>query len=44
MVRLASVNLPGDETRDKHLRTNDFFDIENHPTMTFRSSSVEPEA
>ena len=26
----------GDSGRDEHLRTNDFFDIENHPTMTFR--------
>jgi polyisoprenoid-binding protein YceI len=30
----------GDENRDNHLRTNDFFDVENHPTWTFDSTSV----
>ena len=28
-----------DENRDGHLRTNDFFDVENHPTWTFVSTS-----
>ena len=27
--------------RDGHLRTNDFFDAENHPKITFRSTAVE---
>jgi polyisoprenoid-binding protein YceI len=27
--------------RDKHLRTADFFDVQNFPTMTFRSKRVE---
>lgn len=27
--------------RDKHLRTNDFFDAENHPKITFKSSRIE---
>ncbi len=31
-----------DEGRDKHLRTSDFFDAENHPTITFKSKKVEP--
>jgi polyisoprenoid-binding protein YceI len=29
-----------DETRDNHLRTNDFFDAENHPTWKFESTAV----
>lgn len=31
-----------DENRDNHLRTNDFFDVENHPTWTFVSTGVRP--
>lgn len=27
--------------RDKHLKSKDFFDAENHPKMSFTSSSVE---
>jgi polyisoprenoid-binding protein YceI len=30
----------GDQTRDDHLRSADFFDVENHPTATLRSTSV----
>jgi polyisoprenoid-binding protein YceI len=29
-----------DENRDNHLRTNDFFDVANHPTWTFNSTSI----
>ena len=29
-----------DENRDNHLRTNDFFDVENHPTWTFTSTAI----
>jgi polyisoprenoid-binding protein YceI len=32
-----------DENRDAHLRTNDFFDVENHPTWSFVSTSIKPE-
>lgn len=28
--------------RDEHLRSADFFDVTNHPTITFRSKRVEP--
>jgi polyisoprenoid-binding protein YceI len=30
------------EGRDKHLRSADFFDVANHPTLTFKSKRVEP--
>jgi polyisoprenoid-binding protein YceI len=32
-----------DETRNNHLRTNDFFDVENHPTWKFVSTSMVPD-
>ena len=40
-VQAASVDTH-DENRDNHLRTNDFFDIENHPTWTFTSTAIRP--
>ena len=39
-VDLNSINTR-DEKRDGHLRSADFFDVENHPTMTFVSKKVE---
>jgi polyisoprenoid-binding protein YceI len=33
----------GDATRDGHLRSNDFFGTEDHPTISFRSTAVRPD-
>jgi polyisoprenoid-binding protein YceI len=38
-IATASVDTR-DEQRDGHLRSADFFDVENHPTMTYRSTGV----
>jgi polyisoprenoid-binding protein YceI len=38
-VVMASIDTR-DAGRDEHLRNNDFFDVPNHPTMAFRSTSV----
>lgn len=31
-----------DETRDAHMRSDDFFGVEEHPKITFRSTGVRP--
>jgi polyisoprenoid-binding protein YceI len=41
-VDLASVNT-NNETRDNHIRSADFFHVEKHPTMTFRSTGLRPD-
>jgi polyisoprenoid-binding protein YceI len=42
-VRVAAGSLStGFEARDQHLRSGDFFDVEQHPWIEFRSVSVEP--
>ncbi|HUQ40412.1 MAG TPA: YceI family protein [Acidimicrobiales bacterium] len=40
-IDLASVDTR-DAKRDEHLRGADFFDVENHPSMDFRSTAVRP--
>jgi polyisoprenoid-binding protein YceI len=42
-VDLASVDTAQPD-RDAHVRSADFFDVENYPEMTFRSTSVRPDA
>lgn len=32
----------GNERRDEDLRSDNFFDVANHPTLTFKSTRVEP--
>jgi polyisoprenoid-binding protein YceI len=39
VIDVASVNT-GQEARDNHLRTSDFFLVEEHPQLTFRSTSI----
>src|SRR3982074_3149286 len=42
----ASIDLASIDTsiprRDAHLRTADYFHVDQHPTMTFRSTRIEP--
>lgn len=39
-IDMSSVNSGHDE-RDGHLRSGDFFDVDRHPTATFRSTTVD---
>jgi polyisoprenoid-binding protein YceI len=38
-IDMGSVS-SGDTARDDHLRSGDFFDVEHHPTATFRSTAI----
>ncbi len=38
-IQVASIDTNND-ARDNHLRSSDFFDAENHPTITFESTSL----
>src|SRR6266480_4555964 len=40
-IDVASVD-SSDQRRDEHLRSADFFDAENHPKITFKSTGVRP--
>lgn len=39
-IDVSSINT-GSEKREKHLKSTDFFDAEQHPNMTFHSNKVE---
>jgi polyisoprenoid-binding protein YceI len=41
-IQAASITT-GDESRDAHLRSPDFLDVERFPTLEFRSTTVENE-
>ena len=40
-IQVATINT-GNEQRDAHLRTGDFFLVEEYPTITFKSKRIEP--
>ncbi len=42
IIDMATVS-SGDRTRDEHLRSPDFFDVDRYPTATFRSTDVAHE-
>ncbi len=39
----ASTILTGNTDRDNHLKSDDFFDVENHPKISFESTKFNPE-
>jgi polyisoprenoid-binding protein YceI len=41
-IDLSSITT-GNEQRDGHLRSSDFFDVETSPKMTFRSTGIRPD-
>jgi polyisoprenoid-binding protein YceI len=41
VINAASIDT-GDPDRDEHLRSADFLDVEHHPDIVFRSTSVHP--
>ena len=40
-VDLRSIDT-GNEQRDNHIRSVDFFEVETHPEMTYRSTGIKP--
>lgn len=43
VVAQAGSVTTGVADRDGHLRSSDFLDVENHPTITFRSTGIAPD-
>jgi len=41
-IELSSINT-GQEQRDEHIRSADFFEVETYPTMTYKSTGVRVE-
>jgi polyisoprenoid-binding protein YceI len=41
-IEAASINTNQDQ-RDEHVRSADFFDVGNHPQITYRSTGVRPD-
>jgi polyisoprenoid-binding protein YceI len=41
-IDLSSINT-GNEQRDAHIRSADFFEVETYPTMTYRSTGIRAE-
>ncbi|HEY7325694.1 MAG TPA: YceI family protein [Streptosporangiaceae bacterium] len=41
-IDLRSINT-GQEQRDEHIKSADFFEVETYPTMTYRSSGIKVE-
>ncbi len=44
VIETASMGSTGNDQRDGHLKSPDFLDIENFPTITFKSTKVEASA
>ena len=42
-IKAASIDTDND-SRDKHLRSADFFEVEKYPTITFKSTKIAPSA
>jgi polyisoprenoid-binding protein YceI len=41
-VELSSIDT-GNEQRDNHIRSADFFEVDKHPVMTYRSTGIRPD-